>query len=107
MSELPELIENLKQLKSKSTRVVGWYAHYKEVRGPFCRWFTCSEVEPPHDKDVATTMDDCAYAAACMNDVPELVKAYEQIFELLKDIAPSWLPENIRDRRREILKNIK
>jgi hypothetical protein len=43
-------------------------------------------------------------AATCFVDNLNLRKKAEELEQLIKDIAPSWLPENIRDRRRKLLK---
>jgi hypothetical protein len=65
--------EQLRVLESKSTPVVAWYAHPSEVRGPFCRWFTCSDVNPEYQKHVAYKDEDCAFAAAAMNNLIPLL----------------------------------
>lgn len=75
MTSLKQIAEKLLELKKNSTQVQGWYAHSQEVRGPFCRWFTCSKVQPQYEKHVADVSDECAYAAAAMNDAPILAKA--------------------------------
>ena len=85
-----DIIEELKRLQKDSTQVVGWYAHSREVRGPFCRWFTISENEEEVRKgNVAYAGNDCEYAAAAMNYMPalidELEKAKREIEELKVD----------------------
>lgn len=73
-----ELRDQLRELESKSTRVVAWYAHSEEVRGPFHRWFTCSEVNPEYKNQVAWQSDDCQFAAAAMNNLLPLLDALDE-----------------------------
>jgi hypothetical protein len=88
--EKMKLIEELKELKSKSTVVNGWYPHGAEgdenseatVRGPFCRWLKVSQVQPEYRKHVADMADDAKYAAAAMNSAPKLVAALEEFLKL-------------------------
>lgn len=72
-------LEFLKELKQKSTQVVGWYANGHTVRGPFHRWFEVSKVSPEYEKNVGRMEDDVAYAAAAMNYVPALIERIEQL----------------------------
>lgn len=78
-------LQMLKELEKKSTQVVGWYArgHAGQIRGPFCRWFNVTEVNPQYEKYVGSAADDAAYAAAAMNYLPELIKRIEQLEEQL------------------------
>lgn len=69
-------IPALEALYNKSTHVVAWYAHPAEVRGPFCRWLTVSEVAEQYRKHVGEQSDDTAYAAAAMNSIPHLIAAF-------------------------------
>lgn len=87
MSELKKLAEELLKVERKSTRVVAWYAHSKEVRGPWCRWFTCSEVAPEYKQHVAYTGNDCIFAANAMNTAPMLAKAVLVMHAALSKIA--------------------
>lgn len=78
-----EELKELRDIASKSTRVVNWYPHYEEVRGPYRRWFTCTEVSDDSKKHVASKSDDCRFAAAAMNNpVPLLDLIEEQQREL-------------------------
>jgi hypothetical protein len=86
-------IEKLKELKERSTNVVAWYAHPREVRGPFGRWFTCDGGDNgmgdpvKYPTPVAPIEDDCAYAAAAMNAVPSLIKQIELMEWALNEIV--------------------
>lgn len=77
-------LNELRELAKASTNVVAWYAHSQEVRGPFCRWFTCSEVSPQYRKNVAATSDDCKFAAAAMNNLVPLLDEIDRLNRLLK-----------------------
>lgn len=72
-------LELLKELHAKSTRVVAWYGHAAEVRGPFNRWLTVSEVQPQYKNNVASRSEDAAYAAAAMNMLPKLIECIEEL----------------------------
>lgn len=76
-------LQMLKELEKKSTQVVGWYANGHTVRGPFCRWFEVTKVDPQYEKNVGTMTDDVAYAAAAMNYLPKLIERIEQLEEQL------------------------
>ena len=67
LAEIEELIE----LKSKSTRVVAWYAHSESVRGPWCRWFLIQNGDENH---VAPKYDDARFAAMALNMAEPLAK---------------------------------
>lgn len=71
--------EQLRVIESKSTPVVGWYGHPSEVRGPFCRWFTCSNVNPEYQKHVGDKDDDCAFSAAAMNNLIPLLDLADKL----------------------------
>jgi len=71
--------KKLRELAKKATPVVAWYPHNTEVRGPFCRWFTCSEVASQYRKEVAETWDDCNFAAAAMNSLVPLLDELESL----------------------------
>lgn len=75
-----ELLVMLGELKAKSTQVTAWYPHGEDgtVRGPFVRWFKCTEVAEQYQRNVASQADDCRYAAAALTHVPELIKIIEQ-----------------------------
>lgn len=70
-------IEELKELHKNST-VATWYAHPGQVRGPFCRWFEVTEVEPQYQKHVAYKGDDTKYCAAAMNALPDMMALVEK-----------------------------
>lgn len=74
-------IRRLKKLCSKSTKVVGWYPHGHEgtVRGPFNRWFTCSEGSKHHQQNIASVNDEVEFAAAAMNNLKPLLNIMEQL----------------------------
>lgn len=76
-----EEIEGLRRLCKESTRVVSWYAHPYDatVRGPFCRWFTCSEVAEQYRHNVASPSQDVHFAAAAMNALPKLLDEVERL----------------------------
>jgi hypothetical protein len=81
--QLAEEIQEFKELCKNTTQVVAWYPHPAEVRGPFCRWLTVSEVAPEYEKNVGTRHDDAKYAAAAMNIAPKLVAYLEKIEALI------------------------
>jgi hypothetical protein len=70
-------LKALRDIANNSTRVVAWYPHYSEVRGPFCRWFTCSDVSDIYKKDVSSKENDCNFAAAAMNNLVPLLDEVE------------------------------
>lgn len=75
-------LEELKELEKKSTQVVGWHDNYAsagEIRGPFNRWLTVSNVAPMYEQHVGSREDDAKYAAACMNMVPHLIQNIEEL----------------------------
>jgi hypothetical protein len=82
MRQLPFIeldISKLETLWEKSTQVVAWYAHGDydgTIRGPFCRWFKCTEIEPEYQKHCGSIKDDVEYATAALNSVPHLIAAY-------------------------------
>ncbi len=70
-----ELAKTVIKSKSLSTKVVAWYPHPAQVRGPFCRWFECTQVEDQYKKNVADTWDDTAFCANAMNYSPTVSEA--------------------------------
>ena len=83
---LKQQLQTLLKLADAASPVVAWYAHGNEngtVRGPFHRWFTCSEVEDRYKQHVASVDDDCRYAAAAMNAVPTLVKVLQVAIDFM------------------------
>lgn len=78
------LFPKIRQRVAAATKVVAWYAHPTEVRGPFNRWLTVSDVAPKYRKHVASQADDAAYAAAAMNMVPKLLEALDIAHEALE-----------------------
>lgn len=72
-------IDHLIGLWEKSTKVVAWYPHPGNVRGPFGRWFNITPVDPQYEKHVASASDDAEYAAAAMNAVPYLIQEIESL----------------------------
>jgi hypothetical protein len=67
-------VKALRRVAAKSTRVVAWYAHPEEVRGPFGRWFRCSV-------PVSHASDDCKFAAAAMNNLVPLLDSIDVLRE--------------------------
>ena len=74
--------QKLRELANKSTPVNAWYAHNESVRGPFNRWFKCSEVNPEYKKHVSEPEDDCKFAAAAMNNLVPLLNYIDYLEEL-------------------------
>lgn len=72
-------LELLKELQKKSTQVVQWYAHPAEVRGPFGRWLTVSEIPQEYQKHCGSRSDDATYAAYAMNWLPKLIECIEDL----------------------------
>ena len=79
-----ERLVELREIANNSTWVVGWYAHRTEVRGPFCRWLTVSEVLPKYEKHVAERSADALFAAAAMNSLVLLLDRIETLEEEVK-----------------------
>lgn len=72
-------LEKIKEIISKSTVVVNWYAHTEDntIRGPFCRWFKAVG----EDKKLANIGRDVEYCALAMTILPNLVNEYEILQE--------------------------
>lgn len=77
-------LKELKELKEKSTKVVGWHASGEHVKGPFYRWFTCTEAVAEYADQVATRADDAKYCAAAMNALPQLIERVEKLSEAVE-----------------------
>lgn len=73
-----KLLDSLREIAGKSTRVVSWYAYHKEVRGPHNRWFTCSDVSGSNTQHVSSIKDDCMFAAAAMNNFVALLDLVDE-----------------------------
>lgn len=84
MTPTQKLLTDFLTLAEKGTKVVSWYAHNTEVRCPFCRWFTVSDVNPEYEKHVGTKADDCRFAAESMNLAPAMAKALLVAVEALE-----------------------
>ena len=99
-----EYLTKLKELCKKSTQVVGWYAHGydRTVRGPFCRWFTCSEVSPEYQKHVASVYDEVEYCAAAMNSMPALLELLDQKEAKIKELKADMVRMIESDTTRSI-----
>ena len=106
-ARLTELVAELRRLKAASTEVNAWYAHEGDdchgpeatIRGPFARWFRCSDVLLQYNKYVAPAINDVRYAAAAMTAVPELLDAIEeQVREIdslrAQDTGPSVMRQH-------------
>jgi len=88
-------INKIKEVISKSTPVVNWYAHTedKTVRGPFGRWFTASG----EDKHLANINNDVEYCAMAMTILPEMVEEIQQLKQQLSDTKTdniNWMNKN-------------
>ena len=73
----PAKLIELKEIIAKSTPVVNWYDHGYEdgtIRGPFNRWFKCSEVSPEYRDNVSDIANDVAFACAAMQNFLPLIK---------------------------------
>lgn len=86
-------INKIKEVISKSTPVVNWYAHTedKTVRGPFGRWFTASG----EDKHLANINNDVEYCAMAMTILPEMVEEIQQLKQQLEEAVEviNWYAE--------------
>ena len=105
--DIKQLIINmnaLKELHDKSTKVNAWYAHGWEdgtVRGPFHRWFKCSEVEPRYAKHVAGVAEDTEYCAGAMNLAPYLINAVETLLKRVSELELDLEMENVLKERED------
>ncbi len=84
-----QLMNEFRRVAENSTQVTAWYDHGFDgtVRGPFNRWFKCSEVNPLYMKHVANVADDCEFAAVAMNhfvQLLDLVEAQQKEIEELR-----------------------
>jgi len=59
--------EQLRELAGAATKVVAWYPHPNEVRGPYYRWFKCTDIDPQYKDCVADTRDKILKALANIN----------------------------------------
>ena len=64
------------ELAQRSTRVVSWYAHPAQVRGPYTRWLEISEVPEQYKHNVASREDEAKFAAFAMNNVEAIAIAH-------------------------------
>jgi len=83
------IIERLKELHRKSTRVNYWYDHGSEdgtIRGPFHRWIKVEEVDKAYKDNVASVAEDAAYCTAALNYVPLLLKEIEMLQRKVNDL---------------------
>lgn len=85
-------LEELRSVAKQSTSVVAWYPHPTEVRGPFCRWLTISEVDDKYKHNVASTSDEAEFVAAAMNN---LVPLLDHIEKLEKEIIDLTIEEEL------------
>lgn len=105
---IDKLIEEVLEKKQRSTKVNSWYPHGYEasVRGPFCRWFTCSEVAIQYEKNVAPIADDVEYCSIAMNSAPLLAKALKialESYDLIKAFDDvDIIQEFVRETESEI-----
>ena len=77
----PKSFEYFKKVCQKASRVVGWWAHSEDntIRGPFGRWFTCSEIPLEYKKYMSDISDDVEYASTAMNAFPHLLNHIETL----------------------------
>lgn len=97
--------KEIREALDRSTKVVAWYPHPREVRGPFCRWFTCSEASNGmgdpinYPVPVAKIEDDVKYCAIAMNSVPELLAEIDRLRNAnnqLGKIVTHWMEESFK-----------
>jgi len=77
----------LRDLANQSTLVNAWYPHHggkdstaeATVRGPFNRWFKCTNIELKYSHHVAEDYDDCRFAAAAMNNLVPLLDEVDRL----------------------------
>ena len=81
-----EDIKALREAEFMSTDVVAWYPHSHEVRGPFGRWLTVSEVDSSNKSHVADTFEDAKFAAAAMNALPHLLDLVESLKHKVQEL---------------------
>jgi len=77
-------LKQIKYLSEQVTQTVGWYAHSKEVRGPYFRWFICQPGDDQGTGNLAELSDDTAYCAMAMNVIPSLLCEIESLKEELR-----------------------
>jgi hypothetical protein len=93
--------DQLRELASKSTQVVGWYDHGLQdgtIRGPFHRWFKCEEVEPKYARHVASVPAETAFVTAAMNNLVPLLDELDT-----KDKEIDELNREILDLKMELI----
>jgi hypothetical protein len=78
--------DKLREIASKATQVVSWYAHPAEVRGPFHRWLNISEVDDKYKGNVASQADDAEFAAAAMNNLVPLLDTIDKLEKQVKSL---------------------
>lgn len=112
----PELLARLREIASKSTRVVAWYPHgYHDgrmpgcdgtVRGPFGRWFgVCGGDNGMGDPikyptPVADSRDDVEFCAAAMNHFEGLLEEVVRLRQDVLDGQTKTTQELLEDRNR-------
>lgn len=86
-----QLAKEVIEVADQATRVVAWYKHSEEVRGPYHRWF---KITGPKERNIdsrgrlchASQEEDLAYATAALNHAEKLAKiclVYEEALEKL------------------------
>lgn len=90
-TSIEDAIADIKTTFANSTKVVGWYAHSTEVRGPFNRWLTVSEVPVEYKTSVASRTHDALYATMAMNFAPKIVQAYESAQAEIESLKKSMM----------------
>lgn len=93
--------DQLREIASKSTKVVAWYDDGGTVRGPFNRWFHCTDVPEQYRSHVAWAGDDCTFAAAAMNN---LVPLLDELDAMDKEIADLRMELLLMGRDEDALK---
>lgn len=80
-------IEEFEEIINNSTPVVKWYAHSKEVRGPFGRWFVATEVDKMYEHHVGELHNDCLFAATAMNMFYPLLQEVKELRKKLNSLV--------------------
>lgn len=114
-NKMTEIIKRLKELKAKSTPVVGWYPHTDTVRGPWNRWFQVLNPETHrenggHPHTLPPGSDDVEYCAAAMTHAPELIKGFQTLVGDVKssvDMIMSWQEKHDPDFNNQGINDIK
>jgi hypothetical protein len=83
--------EQLRELITKSTPVVGWWEHTSTIRGPWHRWFTCELGTDEKGEHLAPVEDDVRFAAAAMNNLVHLLDELDEQDKKIYDLKMELL----------------